>query len=150
VGSATTALRELATRLRPSALRERGLAPAIEEHVERVRATSGIAIDVDLRGLEVNLPEMVQIGLFRVVQEALTNVVRHSGAATASVVATARDNRIRLVVDDDGRGFDTSAPSDHLGLAGIRERVELLGGRLRVESSPGGGTAVLVDLELPS
>jgi len=150
VGSATTALRELATRLRPSALRERGLAIAIEEHAERVRAGSGIAVEVDLRGLDVDLPDEVQVGLFRVVQETLTNVVRHSGAATASVVATARAGRIRLVVDDDGRGFDTSAPTDHLGLAGIRERVELLGGRLRVESSPGAGTAVLVDLELPA
>jgi signal transduction histidine kinase len=149
VGSATTALRELATRLRPSALRERGLAIAIEEHAERVRAGSGIAVEVDLRGLELDLPDEVQIGLFRVVQEALTNVVRHSGASTASVVATAQGRRIRLVVDDDGRGFDTSAPTDHLGLAGIRERVELLGGRLRVESSAGAGTAVLVDLELP-
>jgi signal transduction histidine kinase len=150
VAAATTALRGLATRLRPSALAEHGLAHAIEEHAARVRKDAGIAVDVDLRGLDADLPEDVQIALFRVVQEALTNVVRHSGAASASVVATAQGNRIRLVVDDDGCGFDTSAPTDHLGLAGIRERVELLGGRLRVESSPGGGTAVLVDLELPT
>jgi signal transduction histidine kinase len=103
---------------------------------------------VDLRGLEADLPEDVQIALYRAVQEALTNVVRHSGADSVSIVATAQDGRIRLVVDDDGRGFDASAPTDRLGLAGIRERVELLGGTLRVESSPGGGTAVVVDLEL--
>jgi len=149
VGSATTALRELATRLRPSGLGEGGLAAAIEEQADRVRAGGGIEVDVDLRGLDVDLPEDVQVALFRVVQEALTNVVRHSEAESVSVVATAQDGRIRVVVDDDGCGFDPSAPTDRLGLAGIRERVELLGGRLRVESSPGGGTAVVVDLELP-
>lgn len=148
VGAATTALRELATRLRPSALAEGGLAAAVEEQAERTRATAGVEVDVDLRGLDADLPEDVQIALFRVVQESLTNVVRHSGARSVSIVATARGRRVRLVVDDDGRGFDPSAPTDRLGLEGIRERVELLGGTLRVESSPGGGTAVVVDLEL--
>jgi signal transduction histidine kinase len=148
VGSATTALRELATRLRPSALQEGGLGSAIEEQAERVRAGAGMQVDVDLRGLDADLPEDVQIALFRVVQEALTNVVRHSEATSVSIVATAQGSRVRLVVDDDGRGFDTSAPTERLGLAGIRERVELLGGGLRVESSPGGGTAVVVDLDL--
>jgi signal transduction histidine kinase len=148
VASATTALRELATRLRPSALREGGLATAIEEQAERVRASAGIQVDVDLRGLDAELPEDVQVALFRVVQEALTNVVRHSEATSVSIVATARGARVRLVVDDDGRGFDPSAPTERLGLAGIRERVELLGGQLRIESSPGGGTAVVVDLEV--
>ncbi|HSJ73335.1 MAG TPA: GAF domain-containing sensor histidine kinase [Miltoncostaeaceae bacterium] len=148
VGSATMALRELATRLRPSALQEGGLATAIEEQAERVRASTGMQVDVDLRGLDADLPEDVQIALFRVVQEALTNVVRHSGATSISIVATARESHVRLVVDDDGCGFDPSAPTDRLGLAGIGERVELLGGGLRVESSPGGGTAVVVDLEV--
>ncbi len=148
VGSATTALRELATRLRPSALQEGGLASAIQEQAERVRASAGMQVDVDLRGLDADLPEDVQIALFRVVQEALTNVVRHSEATSVSIVATAQGSRVRLAVDDDGRGFDTSAPTERLGLAGIRERVELLGGELRVESSPGGGTAVVVDLRL--
>jgi signal transduction histidine kinase len=149
VGAASTALRELATRLRPSGLGEGGLAAAIAEQAERIRTTTAIEVDVDLRGLEADLPEDVQIALYRTVQEALTNVVRHSGAEGVSIVATAQDGRIRLVVDDDGRGFDASAPTDRLGLAGIRERVELLGGTLRVESSPGGGAAVVVDLELP-
>jgi signal transduction histidine kinase len=149
VGAASTALRELATRLRPAGLGEGGLAAAVAEQAERVRTTAGIEVDVDLRGLEAALPDDLQIALYRAVQEALTNVVRHSGAEGVSIVATVQDGRIRLVVDDDGRGFDASAPTDRLGLAGIRERVELLGGTLRVESSPGGGTAVVVDLELP-
>jgi signal transduction histidine kinase len=149
VGAASTALRELATRLRPSALQEGGLARAIEDQAELVRAGAGIDVDVDLAGLDADLPDDVQVALFRVVQEALTNVVRHADASSVSIVATVRKSRMRVVVDDDGRGFDPSAPTDRLGLAGIRERVELLGGSLRIESSPGGGTAVVVDLELP-
>ena len=89
-----------------------------------MRGSTGMQVDVDLRGLDVDLPEDVQIALFRVVQEALTNVVRHSEATSVSIVATAQGSRVRLVVDDDGRGFDTSAPTERLGLAGIRERVD--------------------------
>jgi signal transduction histidine kinase len=83
-----------------------------------------------------------------VVQEALTNVARHSGSRRASVLATALGDRLRLVVEDEGRAFDPNAPTARLGLAGIRERVELIGGELRIESSGGTGTAVIVDLVL--
>jgi len=73
--------------------------------------------------------------------------VRHSGAARASVIAASHEGRLRVVVEDDGRGFDPDAPTSRMGLAGIRERVELIGGQLRIESAPGAGTAVIVDLE---
>ena len=146
LASASSSLRELATRLRPSALEEHGLADAIEDQAGRLRR-SGIPVDVDLRGLDADLSGELQTVLFRVVQESLTNVARHSGAERASIVVSARGDRLRLMVEDDGCGFDTSSPTGRLGLAGIRERVELLGGQLRIESSPGGGTAVVVDLE---
>jgi signal transduction histidine kinase len=146
LATASSSLRELATRLRPSAVEEQGLEDAIEEQAARLRRT-GVQVDVDLRGLGAELPGEIQTVLFRVVQESLTNVARHSGARSASVVVSAREGRLRLMVEDDGCGFDTAAPTDRLGLAGIRERVELLGGQLRIESSPGGGTAVVVDLE---
>jgi signal transduction histidine kinase len=148
VGTATASVRDLATSLRPTSLRELGLTDAIEEQAARVRA-GGVAVDVDLRGISPDLPEDVQTVLFRVVQEALTNTVRHSGARTASIVASARGGRLRLVVEDDGTGFDPAHPTSRLGLAGIRERVALIGARLRIESSPGGGTAVMVDVDLP-
>ena len=147
LASASGSLRELATRLRPSAVEEHGLQDAIEEQAARLRR-EGVQVDLDVRGLSAELPEVVQTVLFRVVQESLTNVARHSGARRASVVVSARAGRLRLVVEDDGRGFDPAAPTGRFGLAGIRERVELLGGALRVESSPGGGTAVVVDLRL--
>jgi signal transduction histidine kinase len=145
LAAASSSLRELATRLRPSAVEEQGLEDAIEEQAARLRRT-GIQVEVELRGLDADLSGEIQTVLFRVVQESLTNVARHSGAERASVVVSARDGRLRLMVEDDGRGFDTAAPTGRLGLAGIRERVALLGGQLRIESSPDGGTAVVVDL----
>jgi signal transduction histidine kinase len=146
LASASSSLRELATRLRPSAVEEQGLADAIEDQASRLRR-AGIPVDVDLRGLDAHLSGELQTVLFRVVQESLTNVARHSAAERASIVVSARGGRLRLMVEDDGCGFDASSPTGRLGLAGIRERVELLGGQLRIESSPGGGTAVVVDLE---
>ncbi len=145
---ASASLRELATRLRPAAVEEHGLEDAIAEQAARLRRT-GVQVDVDTRGLGDHLSGEIQTVLFRVVQESLTNVARHSGAARASVVITASGGRLRLVVEDDGCGFDTQEPTSRLGLAGIRERIELLGGGLRIESSPGAGTAVVVDLETP-
>jgi signal transduction histidine kinase len=144
----STNLRELAVELRPSGLREHGLASAIQRQAARLHETSGILVDVAVGAIPSDLPEAVEIGLFRVVQEALTNVVRHSGAANASVIANRRGGRLRVVVEDDGRGFDPSAPSERLGLAGIRERVVLLGGSLRIDSDIDGGTTVIVELEV--
>jgi signal transduction histidine kinase len=85
------------------------------------------------------------------VQEALTNVVRHADATTASVLVERRDGAVRLVIEDDGRGFDAGAINrgdGHLGLYSIRERAELLGGTLTIESAPGQGASLFVELPL--
>ena len=147
LSQASVGIRELATRLRPTAIDELGLADAIEEQAARLRRT-GLAVDVELRGLDPPLPEEVQTVIFRVAQECMTNVARHSQATNASVVVSVHEGRVRLVVEDDGTGFDPSTPTSRFGLAGIRERVEMLGGALRIESSPDSGTAVVVDLEV--
>ena len=141
-------LRALAIELRPSGLREHGLASAIERQAERLQESSGVAIDVAVAAIPGGLVDAFEIALFRVVQEALTNVVRHSGAKRASVVASLRDGRLRVVIEDDGKGFDPSVPTDRLGLAGIRERIQLLGGGLRIESARRAGTTVIVELEV--
>lgn len=148
VGDAARSLRELAVRLRPTRLLEQGLERAIEEQAERLKA-GGFVVDLDLRGLSDDLPADVQTAVFRTVQESLTNIARHSSATSASIVAAASGTRLRVVIEDDGIGFDPDAPTSRLGLMGIRERCELLGGSLRIESTPGAGTAVVVDLELP-
>ena len=95
-------LRALAIELRPSGLREHGLASAIERQATRLQDSSGIAIDLAVAAIPGCLGEAFEIALFRVVQEALTNVVRHSGATRASVVASLRDRKLRVVIEDDG------------------------------------------------
>lgn len=150
VNSAASGLRSLATELRPSGLREHGLAAAIARHAERVQQMSGIRVDQEIEALPGDLTEEVQIAIFRVVQEALTNVARHSGAGRASILATHRGGRLRVVVEDDGAGFDPSVPTGRLGIAGMHERMEIIGGEFRVESAPGAGAAVVIDLEVAS
>ena len=147
VGAVSSGLRELITELRPSGLREHGLEGAVQRQAERLREATGISVDVAVSRLPA-LTHEVEVVVFRVVQEALTNVARHSGASHASVVASAHGGRLRIVVEDDGRGFDPAAPTGRLGLAGIRERIQMLGGALRIDSSPGAGTALTVDLDM--
>lgn len=146
----STNLRALAIELRPSGLREHGLASAIERQAARLQESSGITIDVAVSSLPNDLMEPFEVALFRVVQEALTNVARHSDATHASVIASLRDGRLRIVIEDDGIGFDPSRPTDRLGLAGIRERIQLVGGDLRIESAYRAGTTVIVEVEVPN
>jgi signal transduction histidine kinase len=141
-------LRELALELRPSGLKEHGLASAIERQAARLRESSAISVAVALDAIPDSLPEPVEIALFRVVQEALTNIARHSGARHASVTASVLHDRLRVVVEDDGRGFDPTTPTDRLGLAGMRERMDLIGGAVRVESVRRAGTTVIFELEV--
>jgi signal transduction histidine kinase len=148
VRDVATDLRVLATELRAPSLDREGLQRAIERQAEAFRETTGVEIETLFDELPENLPYEIQVALFRVTQEALANIARHSGAAGASVILSVDGPRLRLVVEDDGRGFDTAAETDRLGIAGIAERVELVGGRLRVESSIEAGTVVVVDLEL--
>lgn len=145
LAEATSALRDLALRLRPSGLAEHGLASAIERQADRLRVDPGIEVDVAIDDLP-GLGEEIEITLFRVVQEALTNIQRHSGARHASVLITRRPGRVRVLVEDDGAGFDATAATDRLGLTGIRERVALVEGTAAFESSPGAGTTVVVEV----
>jgi len=155
---AQQALREtkrLALGLRPSLLDDLGLAIALERMTEEVARLHGIAIDCQVSDLaDLRLPELHETTLFRIVQEALQNVVSHSEASNASVILKRVDRDIRLEVRDDGRGLPPSRearPSrpGHLGLVGMSERASLAGGTFQIESSPGGGTRVLVTLPCP-
>ncbi len=149
VASALENVRRLTTELRPPALDDFGLAPALERLTTMVADRS--AVDVQLN---VSLPEGALVpeqetAIYRIVQEALTNVVRHARASTVSVVVTGGGGTVRAVIEDDGVGFNPgNVRQGALGLVGMRERVGLLGGRLEVESSPGRGTALMI--ELPS
>jgi signal transduction histidine kinase len=143
-------VRRLAVELRPAALDDFGLAAALERLAETHRAHDGVAIDVEI-GLEASerLPTEVETTVYRIVQEALTNVARHADAARISILVTRKNDSVVAVIEDDGAGFDpASVGDDSLGLAGIRERVALLGGRLLVEAAPGKGTTLAAEVPL--
>src|SRR5215208_4125000 len=129
--------------LRASPLEGRPLSEALKSLVDRWEAETGI----NARYGEVNgsrpLPPSVEAALYRICQEALTNVARHAGAGRATVRLVATPDRVRLVVEDDGRGFDASGvPEDRHGIVGMRERAAVLGGAFEVHSSPGAGTRI--------
>jgi PAS domain S-box-containing protein len=141
-------VRALATELRPPTLREYGLGGAIERQAVRLREIAGTEIDIDLSALPEDLNEEVQVALFRVVHEALANVARHSGARRARVDVERDDGLLRVMISDDGRGFDPDTPTDRLGLAGMRERLDLIAGRLIATSDPGEGTTLVAEIPL--
>jgi signal transduction histidine kinase len=142
-----TSLRALITELRPAALDQLGLEPALLALAERVMRT-GLEVDchVELaydRGqASERLVDELEVGVYRIVQEALANAVKHGAAEHARVEVVERDERVSVIVSDDGQGFDPSARSAGFGLMGMRERSDLLGGQLTVDSTPAGGTTV--------
>ncbi|MBI4271456.1 MAG: HAMP domain-containing protein [Candidatus Rokubacteria bacterium] len=140
--------------LRPSILDDLGLVPALERHLEEYETTRGLTVDLHARGLERRLPGPVEIAVYRIVQEALTNVAKHAEARAVSVLLERRDDSVRVIVEDDGHGFDarevlaSGDPDRRLGLHGMLERALLLGGSLTVESTPGRGTSVFASIPL--
>lgn len=117
--------------LRPAALLDRGLASAVRAYVDEWSLQSGLSCDLDVNARQ-SLPVLVESTIYRIVQEALTNVARHARAQRASVLIVEKDNCLTAIVKDDGVGFDSTdrAPtSERLGLIGMRERAALLGGR---------------------
>jgi signal transduction histidine kinase len=145
-------LRALIAELRPAALDEIGLRAAVESLVERTASTQGldIATDIALSSDEAGAPRLapeVESTAYRIVQEGLTNVAKHAGATSVTVRIAEADGRLEVAVRDDGRGFEPSGPRTGFGLTGMRERVEMLGGSLALESSAAGlGTLVRASL----
>ena len=143
-------VRSLAVELRPSALDDFGLVPALERLADTFAERSGIGAAVEASLGDERLPPETETTLYRLVQEALTNVVKHAAATGVSIVLTRRDGGVSAVIEDDGRGFaPDEVRDDALGLVGLRERLGLLGGTLAVESTPGEGTALVAYLPLP-
>jgi len=141
-------VRRLAVELRPSALDDFGLVAAIERLTETFAAGSGIAVDLDARLGDERLPGEIETALYRLVQEALTNVLKHAGAARVRVTLTRDDGGVTAVVEDDGAGFDAATRNGGLGLTGMRERLGIVGGRLTIDSTSGRGTTLLAEVPL--
>jgi signal transduction histidine kinase len=142
-------VRRLAVELRPKVLDDFGLVPALERLTGSFAEQTGVEVDLEAGAITDRLPTEVETAIYRVVQESLTNVVKHSRAQRVSVLVTRSDGRIKAVIEDDGTGFDPDAGAgDGIGLIGMRERIELLDGTLAVESSEASGTTVAVEVPL--
>jgi two-component system sensor histidine kinase DegS len=145
-------VRRLSQDLRPAALDRLGLLPALEWLASNVTEYSGIPTKVNVVGEESRLPEEVTIALFRITQEALRNVWRHSGATSAEITVEFDESKTRITVSDNGKGFQLPenigdlAKDGKLGLAGMQERAQLVGGTLTVQSQPDKGTSITVEL----
>jgi len=142
-------VRRLAVELRPSALDDFGLGTAVERLAETFREQTGMQVDLEAQLGDERLPSEVETALYRIVQEALANIVKHAGATRVSILLTHKDTSVAAVIEDDGAGFDPAAVGDDvLGLVGMRERVGLVGGRLRIESGDGAGTTIVAEVPL--
>jgi signal transduction histidine kinase len=144
-------LRRFMAELRPPMLDQQGLHEALRSQAKSFEQSSGVACTVDAELEEKLAPELETV-VYRVVQESLTNAAKHARASRVSVGLDSDDGVVRLRVRDDGAGFDPALSArlvqeGHFGLAGMRERVEMVGGRLQIDSSPGHGTTIAVELD---
>lgn len=141
---------DISMRLRPRILDDLGLSAALERLIREWQARHRISVDALLHIGEERLPGEIETAIYRIVQESLTNIARYSEAHSVSVLIERRGETVLAIVEDDGQGFDVSRPAGqrHLGLVGMRERAELLGGKLTIESQPGAGTSVHVQIPL--
>jgi signal transduction histidine kinase len=141
-------VRRLATDLRPQILDELGMVEAMRWQIEEFRQLTGIVCTVDLPDEPIDCAPDRATAMFRILQESLTNVVRHAGATRAGVRLTCQDERIVLEVSDDGQGIteDQLEHSRSFGLLGMQERARMFGGVLRIEAGEERGTTVVVSM----
>jgi len=142
-------VRRLAVQLRPKALDDFGLVAAVEHLVQTFSEATAIRVDLEAQLGDKRLPAEVETTLYRIVQEALTNIVKHAGASRVSVLLVRSTASATVVIEDDGQGFDPAElREDGMGIIGMRERVELHDGRLTVESTPGSGATLAAEVPL--
>ena len=149
VDHSVTDLQRIASDLRPMILDELGLVSAIQWLVQNFSERSPLSIELSFEQTGVVYSKDVSTAAFRIVQEALTNIVRHSGATSARIVACHSHDGLQLEISDDGRGMDVArSRREHLGLVGMSERAHMLGGSMDIDSAPGRGTRISVRLPL--
>jgi signal transduction histidine kinase len=142
-------LHEMAVRLRPASLDHLGLVTALEQHITEFSRQNNLDVQFETVGISAkrHSPE-IETAIFRVVQESLSNVLLHANASRVDVILSERNNSLSVTIEDDGIGFipENSASQNRLGLFGMRERVEMLGGRISIESGLGKGTTIQVEV----
>lgn len=148
VADALDRTRQLAFDLRPTVLDDIGLVPTLERLADDLAGRTGVVVEIADELPDERLAPHVETVLYRVVQEALTNVVRHAQASTAHVALVRRGDNVRAVISDDGRGFDVIDETRNVGIDGMTERARLVGGHLDIASADGAGTTVTLEVPL--
>ena len=142
----------LARELRPSVLDDMGLVAALERYVRDYEKKYQIEVDFHVAGFEINrVPQPIELAIYRIIQEALTNVAKYSESPTASIILNWREDWVSVIVEDNGVGFDSGIPFQNgqgLGLFGMQERAALLGGTFKLESQPLVGTTVFIKIPI--
>jgi PAS domain S-box-containing protein len=143
-------VRELSLNLRPSMLDDLGLLPTLIWHFDRVTSQTGVRINFEHDGLQTDLPPEVNTSVYRIIQEAITNIVRHSGAKEALINIYFNNGILFIKIEDEGQGFSLADTNIKVtaGLSGMRERVLLLGGKLTLDTAPNQGTRIIVELPI--
>jgi signal transduction histidine kinase len=144
--SMIVSVRRISSELRPSLLDKIGLVATIDWHLKEFEKRSGIVINFDAPKKELSLPDEVKNGLFRIFQESLTNVARHSEATKLKVVLHQSEEQVVLTITDDGIGFDKQklTEAENLGILGMQERTLMMKGTYNITSTPGNGTSVKI------
>jgi len=152
VEETTAHIRDVMAELRPEVLDDYGLIPALEWYVDRFAERTGLAAVVEGGDLSVRMPETVESALFRIAQEALTNVAKHAEARKVTLIFEETEGLFRLTISDDGKGFDMTAlkssrNSKGWGVLTMQERAQALDGKVRVDTAPGKGTRVVIEVK---
>ena len=150
IDSTIDVVRRISAELRPSALDDLGLVPAIELHAQQFQARTGIVCKCDFSSERVGLNQEQSTAVFRILQEALTNVLRHAQATRVDVRATEEDGEFILTISDNGKGISEEEASGvhSLGLLGMRERAILIGGKIDIAGVEGKGTVIILRLPI--
>jgi two-component system, NarL family, sensor kinase len=143
-------LRRVAHNMMPEILLKYGLDEAVKEYCDKINATGLIKINYQSHGLEDRVEKTAEIIVYRIIQELLNNILKHSGATEGFVQLVRQENRLNIVVEDNGRGFavDQTAGKKGAGLSNVRSRVDYLKGQLEIHSEPGKGTLVNIEFNI--
>jgi signal transduction histidine kinase len=148
--TASKDVRNISHELMPMALRELGLTAALDDMLNKVLTSLPLVYDFEALGIDARLPEKIEVSLYRVTQELINNIIKHSGATMVSVVLNKRGGFITLLVEDNGKGFEHTPSSSGIGLTSITSRINMVHGELKYESSQESGTVTIVRIPLTS
>ena len=144
-GQAVGELRQISHDMAASTLSRFGLEKALKDLRDTIHISGRLSVELSVFGLEQRLERSVEIAVYRIIQELVSNVLKHAKARELSIDVTRSPDRLSVIVSDNGLGFDTTKPAEGMGLGNVRSRAASLGGKVQVDSSPGVGTTVSVE-----